>query len=630
MLFFLLLFHLCVLEDGHQPWKAEVSLTQVADEREEAAGADFRKRVDFGLWCGSVGLFERMEKVLTGVLDERQETELVASALGLEREGDLLRFEELRRFSTEPPPAGKSRIGSLADRERAAILKDRYREIRLANKSTYFDLWTDLSDDELVPYTKVLNGYYRSLKGRFRAYEPASIDVVLFNNRADYLIDYVRTFGTSGENVLGYYVPGRRVLVFCDDPYEKAAVLNTARHECTHLLVDLSYSGAAVPPWLNEGLACFLAADGVNAEGRYTSGLILTLMEELAGKHAVGIEKLMKVDRKSLKYQYYAWSWALIHYLNQAPHEKQFQEFLGELRTELNQEIKPEDVSDRVRTVFGRVFGDDLSQLEADWWYWFEESFRLERPEQFIDLGFRALEESLMEEKSGRKERSVEIARTAFAALPDGLEPDLEAERRLGELSCRVQRAALSDPGTASCRLLLRSVRDKMRNLPSLPNEAVRSSLIRQALEITREATNLPARKEGAYDLRAGLIQQVSRSSATRKDELQAIVVLVDELLEIAFDSQARALEADPIHRQAANEWLFLSMDYAPGRLGEVFETLRLLVELDPDDRNLAALGLAYAGLGNNAWGRHLVESGLRRSARPGALDPYAQRAGVR
>ena len=70
-------------------------------------------------------------------------------------------------------------------------------------------------------------------------------------------------------------------------------------------------------------------------------------------------------------------------------------------------------------------------------------------------------------------------------------------------------------------------------------------------------------------------------------EQLQAIVVLVDDLLELAFDSQASALGADPIHRQAANEWLFLAFDYAPLRLAEVFETLRLLVELDPDDRRL-------------------------------------------
>ena len=629
MLFFLLLFQLCAPQGDHQPWKAGYSLTRIADEREEAAGEDARRKVEFGLWCGSVGLFDRMEEVLTAVLDQGQETTAIHSALGLEQEGDGVRFEELRRFSAEPPPALKILIEPPTGKERDAILKDRYREIRLANKSTYFDLWTDLSADELVPYTKVLNGYYRSLKGRFRAYEPTSIDVLLFKNRADYLIDYVRTFGRSGESVLGYYVHGRRLLVFCDDPHEKAAVLNTARHECTHLLVDLSYSGADIPPWLHEGLACFLAADGINAEGRYTSGLILTLMEKLSEKRAVGIEKLMRVDRKTLNYEYYAWSWSLIHFLNQARHQKEFQDFLSELRTELNQEGKPEDVPARVRTVFGRIFGDDLAQLEADWWYWFEESFRLERPDQFLDLGFQALEESRVQEQKRQQERSVEIARTAFASLPGDLDPDLEAQRRLGVLSCLMQRAALSDPSTASCRLLLRSVRDALRVLPPLPNEAVRAGLIRQALEIVREATNLRSRKTGANDMRAALVRQVSSSSATRRAELQAIVVLVDDLLQMAFESQAAALEADPIHRQAANEWLFLAMDFAPERLAEVFDTLRLLVELDPDDRNLAALGLAYTGLGNVAWGKHLVESGLRRSVRPGALEQYASRAGV-
>jgi len=623
-------------DTGGRPWALEKDLPAQSREREDQAGEDPARRLEYGRWCGEVGLFDRMDEVLGGLIERAPATpEARAAALLLGRslvpgDKDQWEFEELGRFSEDGPAKALPALTPPPATVAAAILRDRYRDIRLANKSTYFDLWTDLSAEELEPYTKELNSYYRQLKGRFRAYDPASIDVTVFKNRADYLIDFIRSTGKSGEHVLGYYVPSSRLLVFYDDPYEQADVLVTARHECTHLLVDLGYGGHPIPSWLNEGLACFLAAGGTEARGRYTADLILTLMARLSGNQGVGIEDLLTLRREKLEYLHYAWSWGLIHYLNQPEHEETFQEFLSKLRSDLTGEIKPEDVQARVATVFRNSFSSNLRQLEAEWWYWFENTFRLERPEQFVDLGFRALHSARYEDKERVQRRSLEIAQEAFSSLGEAPAPQVATARLLGLMGCWVRRTALDDPDPAACRLMLRAVMDGVRLLPELDNEALRSGLIREALGVAIEAAGVRAPKSGAFDLHEGLAAVAKRASGSRKAELLALAVLADELLEVAFDSQARALAADPIHRQAANEWLLLSNDYAPRQLPQIFDTLKLLVELDPDDRNLAALGLAYVGLGQEAWGRHLVESGLRRSARPGALAVYAERADVK
>ena len=620
-------------EETGRPWALQQDLSAQSRLREEAAGKDPARRLGYARWCGEVGLFERMHEVLSGLLDGGQEVSATAGLLGLEHVDDQWRYEELSRSSEERPAGALPTLVAPSAKTQDTILKGRYRDIRLANKSTYFDLWTDLSDEELDPYTKVLNSYYRKLKGHFRAYDPISIDVTVFKNRADYLIDFIRTFGESGEHVLGYYVSGRKLLVFYDDPFELAEVMVTARHECTHLLVDLSYGGHRIPAWLNEGLACFLAADGIEARGRYTSGLMLTLMQRLSNNQAIGIEELLTLRPEKLEYRHYAWSWALIHYLNQPPYEDQFQKFLMKLRSELTDEVKPEEVQQRVASVFRDSFSGDLGQLEGDWWYWFENKFRLDRPDQLVDLGFQALEGAHTGDKKRLQRLNLEIAQEAFGALGssgEGLGQELRTARQLGLLSCRVRRTALDEPALPACRLMLRALLDGVRSLPELDNEALRSSLIREALEILVEAAEVRTPKQGPFDLRAGLRAAMRRASGSRKADLTALVVLADELLEVAFASQAKALAANPVHRQAASEWLLLANDYARSELPQIFDTLRLLVELDPDDRNLAALGLAYVGLGQEAWGQHLVKSGLLRSARPRALAVYAERAAVR
>ena len=111
---------------------------------------------------------------------------------------------------------------------------------------------------------------------------------------------------------------------------------------------------------------------------------------------------------------------------------------------------------------------------------------------------------------------------------------------------------------------------------------------------------------------------------------VRAAIVLHDDLREMAFATLANTLTEDPLHQPSAHEWLLLAHDVDATRVREVFDSVRLLAEKDPDDRNRAALGLAYYDLGKKRYGKEVLERALRLSPRPGALRGFADRAGVK
>lgn len=624
-LILLLLFAVADGELDSRPWLVRMGLDRQARERLDAAGDDARAILEHARWCRDAGLFRETGEALANLLADPVVGAEARALLGLKAgAGDEKTpvFEEIERYVDRSPPIDVA-PARLDEKARDQLLQGRHREVKLANKSTYFDLWTDLAPEELAPYTAVLNAYYRTLKGRFRAYDPSSIDVVLFKSRAEYLIDYARSFGKSGEHVLGYYVPGRKLLVFYDEPDGMDDVVLTAKHECTHLLVDLSYRGARIPPWLNEGLACFLAGDGLEMRGRYTSDLLLTVAEGLEKNRGYGIEELMAVEPAGLKYEHYAWSWSLLMFLNEKRHDRKFQQFLLDLREELNGEIEPEQVPVRIGAVFRDVFGDNLEGLEREWLRWLASELSLERPDQLIDLGYNALKRAERLEKSDEISRWVEVAQRSFTAAGEQADSALEGSRRLGLLNCWVQRAHAGDPDLREFRLLLRGLHQELAGLEGVGQEADRALLVRGALALLQEVAGVRRPGREPYDLRAALRTRAGGFSDERRLALQALVVLADQLVEQTFRALAVALERDPTDRRVANQWLFLSLDVEPSRLESIFETLRLLAELDPDDRNQAALGTAYHALGRVGWGRRLLEEANRQSARPASLAAY-------
>lgn len=608
------------LEDG-KPWAPHPAPDRRVAERIRTATtpAELVAAVHAGL---DLGLVATTLDAAIDKLPKQGGTGELGAALGLSFDGTRWRPVEAEQFAAIEP-ATQVQAPQLDDRTRSALLKRRFQEFKLVNKSTYFDLSSDLPAADIQPYTDDLNDFYRSLRNRFRANLAGNIDVVLFGDRSDYLLAYLRGFGKSGENVLGFYVPSVRRLVFYDDRYDRDAVALTARHECTHLLVDLSLSGANVAPWFDEGLACYLAANGPAAAGRYTAGLMRTLQREAAANRWIGIDELLNINHEKLKYVHYAFSWALVHFLNQGENATRFNAFVTALRTTL-----PGEADDEARGIAGTrrlfedQFGAEHSFLDGEVRHYFLNDFRLERPDQYVAYGLDALTHAAA---NADVVRSIDDAADCFASVVTE-DVGLGRELAYGRLAAMVARAENETPDLAAQRLLLRRLAEGLGAAEGRVDESQLVHLIRRALLVTRSV--IRAKEDGC--LREQLVKSLAATPEASQDQLRAIIVLHDVLLERAFGVLARALAGDPLHQPAAHAWLLLALDCAPRRVREVFDHLQLLVDNDPDDRNLAALGLAYVALGKKPWGQAMLKRATDGSPRPGELMPFRVRAGLK
>lgn len=611
-----------VLDAPWLPDEAGLALRRRIDDATDgvARAAALREALDRG----------RLDDVLRGLPDDpAKAAPEVRAFFALVEGGAGFEPAEAAAFVPTPPPPA-STLAPIDEARRRTLLKDRFRDIRLANKSTYFDLWSDLSGDDLQPYTELLNGYYRAFRNRFRADLSGNIDVFLFGNRADYLYSYARSFRESGESVLGYYVPALRRLVFYDDPTERAAISLVARHECTHLLVDLSFDGAPVPPWLNEGLACYLAADGAAAAGEYTAGLIRVVQAGLRERDATGLDALLRVPQKSFEYAHYAWAWSLVHFLNEGARESKFRDFLGDLRERLTPDMEPESARDAVLDAFDAAFGADHQQLTAEWHRFMEHDFRLQRDDQVLAWGESALRSGRSAKADAAARRDLAEAAWCFDAASRAEDADVRAAARLGRLDVLVAMEVRERVDVDRALVLLREVRDGVVGAPRVADEGRKARVVRGALDVARSAAVTGKASGTGEDLRAVLIGAEGAATGARRPRLRALVALHDELLGAAFSSLAAVLEVDPLDRSAAQDWLYLAAAHAPGRVREVFDHLQLLVDREPDDRNLAALGVAYHALGKGPYGRQLVEQAAATSLQPGLIEPARAAVGLR
>ncbi|MEW6745144.1 MAG: hypothetical protein AB1486_20520 [Planctomycetota bacterium] len=567
-------------------------------------------------WCAQRGLFVEMEKEIEGVLAVNRDDEEAQRLLGRERTGSGWTPEELRRFSVSLPELRIPDLAGIASKERELARGRVGNEIKLARRSGGFHLWSDLESELLKPYGDLLNEHYDRLKNRFQPHPGGDIDVLLFGNWSDFLYFFRRNTGKGGENVGGYYIPAARLLVLVDDPYDRDQVRNIVKHECTHLLIDLSYSGAAVPRWLHEGLACFLAGNGMEVSGRYTAGLILTLMDQLATGSAATLETLLELDQ--FEYAHYATSWSWIYYLNRDATAGKFRRFMSDLRDKLSPEDDAAKGRATARAVLKSAFGADLSQHQTEWKSFFLRDFVLSSTPQLLDLGWAALDKRA--ETPEAKRRFLETAHAAFDAVALGEAPDARA--RLGLLATAVERFALDKHSPATCRLALRTVIEGLRGLPQEDDEYLKAHVAHKALWAVRKSLGLPEKNREPFDFRKALLEKsLSKSDVA---EQRALAVLCDDALLFAFEALARTLQQNPLHRLAAYKWLWLAMDFCPAALPQIFETLRLLVEADPGDCNLAALGVAYAGLGRRSWGTMLFEEAKRLAVDPRHVADFA------
>jgi hypothetical protein len=565
-----------------RPWQAEQTLAEELELRRGAANGPEEWR-ELAEWCARYGFFDAQLAAL---------------------------YEAGAAPVTEGEPASVPvdlGLATLNGTERRALLHERDKPARLANKTTYFDLHTDLDTESQRFYAELLNGYYRSLRSRFAAWPGGAIDVILFRNRADYLLGFQRATGASFEHVLGFYVPGLKLLCFYDERHDRADVAVTARHECTHLLMDLAYDGAPVPKWLGEGLACFLAADGEAMRGVQTAGRLLLALESVQLAERPYLTELLETDYSRFGGAHYPPAWSWVHYLNvsSSASGRRWQKFLRRLRTDLDGEMDEDACRKQVKATFRDVFGD-TAELQEGWDLYWGETFALRDAEQVLDFGWAALELSREGADRDRAPLRLDWSQRAFAALAGD-----SFRARLGHAACLVERIDTDVAGPEALALGLRAVRDALRAVPAEGDDGRIGLVALAALRATKPVLALED-EPLPFDLRAAL-----GPSGPKGEEL---VDLHDDLLALAADSLRAALAADPAHRTAAHAWVELATEVAPAALEPVLATLRLLVQIDPDDRNLADLAVVQAQLGDPVWARKLFADAKERSVRPDLL----------
>jgi len=440
--------------------------------------------------------------------------------------------------------------------------------------------------------------------------------------------------GEKGLHVDGFFVPSSRNLVYFDQPHDRAEAFNTARHECTHLLLEIGFEGAIVPVWLNEGLACYPAADGEAAEGMYTTSLLLHTNELLRTGKAPTLLELMDVDGEDFRFLHYAMSWSWIHFLNTEPHRARFQRFLVELRRELREMSgEPSEGAaptaatyrEAAQTVLEDSFGSFFSPLQREWREFFETEFALRTTTQVLEYAWASIEGARGQALQRERDRAIDEAFFVLDRLPsDGEERTLE-QAALARAACLSLRLVDVGSDLAAQRLALRAVIRSLREVPDGTNDARRGEIALRALYSLRGAMGEGRTSFLPIEFRAELLESVPKTTASQHDLGEARVVLFDELLEMAQSSLAAAMVADPLNRRATHQLLFLAMDFSPSTVESIFDRLRLLVEYDPDDTNLAALGVAYAALGNTGWAEHLLQEAQARTADSSQLAVYEQ-----
>lgn len=609
-------------EQDERPWAVKESYSSQLERLRKEAGSDPAKKLELLKWTIGRGYWHSVVRDAEGIPDSPELRGILAIAAG----SAAREPEELARFT--PDPRVLPALIPLTPEKKKAILALRDRDFKPTKQSTYFDLSTDLDTKDLDVHSKTLNGYWRSLKNRFRAHLESNVDVFIYGSRDDYLRDYLIANEEIGESVLGFYMPAYRRLVYFDDRYGRDDVFVTATHECTHLLIDISFRGAPIPRWLHEGMACFCAADGESLRGRYTLQLVVDLMPLLKSPKA-NVARVTAVAHKDFKYEDYPQSWALVHYLNSGARMEKFQTFLTELRERVDHETTVADCSKITLEELEEAFGQDVRSLGEAASDYFRSAFRLERSDQRIDLAEATLRQARYVQVGVDRRAMLEAATVAIAATPsDREDPQVALRRAFCRAEAGVRLAEVADSSAEAWRLVLRSLATDLKALGTLTDESEVAWLIRNALDRMAAQSGIRSTASKPRDLRVELRKKAdelmkSENEAARAATYRALAVITDDLLEIAYSRLAAALSNDPLHRRAAREWVLLSLTMAPAKLDEVFPLLLTVHAADPCDQNKAALGLAYIGMGNAAYGKSLLAEAVRLTAGPSELSLY-------
>ncbi len=602
-----------------RPWAKAVPLRfEIEEERKDAD--EPAELLALARRCDELGLFDEYSEALDAILAQDADHAGARAALGYVPVGDGWSFEELARFAETSEPLA---FPSIDAGKRKKLLKARDADFDNIHTGSFYELWSDLDYGDVRAFSQALTDQYKRFRATLKFPAQDKVDVYLFGSRSEFLAFYRSFLGRSGLHSAGVYIPSFRRLVFYDDPFDPEGAINTARHECTHAMSHLSFGGAPLPKWFEEGIACFYAAGGEAAEGRYTAGLFVGVLQRIRSDTATPLDTLLHMPADKFGGEHYPESWAWVHFLHATRGKRDFGEFLRALRDRTTPEQDRSSCAMTTAEVLRDAYADDWYSLEGEWERYFVDEFALKSPRQLVDFGWIACNRARGLNDREDAERMLAMGQRAFASVPPDAFKDGGVELAFARVGQLVGRTDLEVDTLDTTRVALRAIRDTLNAIPDGVDDARKGHWAVSALYALARITPIRQAANGGGDFRSSQVTALARDGDDEREERQAVIVLYDEILAIAQGSLSRALTADPLHRDAARNALWIAADFDPTALASVFAILRLQVEVDPDDHSLAALAVAYARLGDVAWARMVLDEAEAISAEPSTLGVY-------
>jgi len=488
--------------------------------------------------------------------------------------------------------------------------RDRIFEMR--KRATWFEFWSDLDRERVEEYALLMNRYYDRTKRVFgSSRSQAGIPVRLYGKRREYLDYYRRRTGASGENIGGFYAwtEGGGYLCFYDDPYDRDEVDNTARHECTHLMVRQALDGGNLANWLDEGFACYLAAFGEERIGTYPARCYLRVREAVRTGNEMKLAELRNLPYDQYDFDTYALAWSWAAFLMSRPETA---ESIPKLFLELRLAADEPEAAQWGAAAWTRLTNEKFdevvgrpAELQPGWRRFVERELGPTTLQQKHACARVALEElRFREDEEAASMSPIDRVREAEGWIREARssdDPDIRAAAEIDRAWAVLMRALVSgydQREIAYTALVVTEILDDLVSNPSnlaLSGDAASVSL----LVLRRLALGYAAKDDEPVDLVATIAERTegARKGAAR-DQLDLERQVAANLVRVTREACKRALAQNPAHRRAAAQWLLVGLLYAPDEIEAAFPFVKFQVEFDPDDRNLAALAAAYSALG--------------------------------
>lgn len=209
--------------------------------------------------------------------------------------------------------------------------------------------------------------------------------VYLLSRREDY--DRFTALFTSGASSRGHFMPELHIVVLHLEREVRANLMASAIHETVHVLNHhylAPSDGGELPPWLDEGLAMYLALTRIDAQGRFLFGKVEEgrawvgatsleregetwlrgLRQALTEEGAVSLTEVVRqTDRSRFlgpdRHLFYGESWTLVHFLLHGDDQAWRAGFLDYLRGLSRGRTSLEDLE--------AALGTDLPSLQQAW-----------------------------------------------------------------------------------------------------------------------------------------------------------------------------------------------------------------------------------------------------------------------